>query len=337
VSGHDVKVEAYTADEIGAYSLAGAGPDTGSGGDDAEGKEGKDSGKGSFGLGLSADVSLNDIRSNTYAHVDGGVRVQAGLGLTVDALDESTIQAISGGAAINTDQGSSGLGGAWSQNTLSGDTHAYVDGASVSRPGDELYTVVNVSAEKRGDIMAISAGGAGQGKIGVAGSVSINELGGSTEAGISNTTLDRANLDVDATDTRDILAIGGSLAFGGKAGVGGGVAINTSNAATRAWLDDVHLTAANAVDVSASNSNQIEAAGAAIAAGANGLAGGLSKNDIANTAEAHVTQSTIGATLGDVSVSASDDRRPLAGGWWCRDESIGFGLVGISRIHNRST
>ena len=71
---------------------------------------------------------------------------------------------------------------------------------------------------------------------------------------------------IDAKDTTSIIAVGGAIAFGGKAGIGAGIAYNRIDGGAEAVLNGTDVNISGAVTVTATNSSKITSVAAAIAA-----------------------------------------------------------------------
>ena len=79
-----------------------------------------------FGLGVSADISINGIDDRVSAYVHDAV--VDGTDLMITADNESEIQAVSGSvAAVTSDDASASLAGSFSKNDLSGSTSALAE------------------------------------------------------------------------------------------------------------------------------------------------------------------------------------------------------------------
>ncbi len=330
--------------EISAYSIAGA-TNSGSGGD-AEG--GKDSGSGKFGLNISGDVAFNTIDGDTSAFIDSSAVLLPGLSVKVSAFSDSFIRAISGSAVYAGGQSSSGIAGSYSQNTISTAVRAFIDNAVIGDSGN--FGLIDVSAETQGGIFAISAGGTGAGKIGVAGSVSNNTLDGLTEAYISGLEKDKATVRIEASDGfdlddtssmqqslddndgRGIFSIAGAVTFGGKLGIGAGVAFNEIDNETKAYAQDLVIGELNSFSVLAVTDNQIESYAVAAALGAsNAAAGAVTFNTIENVTSAMIIGSQLGMIapalngVNVVAVDASKIRTGAGGVGVSSGGAIGFG------------
>jgi hypothetical protein len=205
---------------------------------------------GGYGIGVSGDVALNGygdasapvgITDTVKAYINTPGIITAG-SVTISAQNDMDLYAAAGAVAIahNKSGTNAGLAGSYSQNTLLGDTEAYIDGVVI------VASSLSVTSERTGDIFALTAGAAGattQKGLAAAGSVSINSITNTTKAYLFN---DYATVSgsvaVTATDQSLLWVIAGGLAYGGKAGVGAAIADNELNLTTSAYLDSTSLT-----------------------------------------------------------------------------------------------
>src|SRR5690606_11526675 len=134
--------------------------------------------------------------------------------------------------------------------------------ASLSTSGD---TGLTVSAHSTEDVMTIAAAGAGSASsAAVAGSVAIQVMTENTLAAIGDDATITATsaghnpgVTIAASDDTDLLAIAGSLALSGSAGVGAGVVVTTLSKVTDASFGDGSLIADGSVAITADSSEDI--------------------------------------------------------------------------------
>ncbi|MCM2265025.1 MAG: leukotoxin LktA family filamentous adhesin, partial [Desulfuromonadales bacterium] len=278
---------------------------------------------GTFGLAISGNVALNEINDKTYATIESPSLTANSV--TVAATESSDIDAIGGAVAISRQSGgsTSALAGTWSQNTISNDTRATVKNSTVNGGG-----TLDVTAATTGEILAVAASGSGvpqTGALNVAGSVTINAINSTTSAGIENSGIGgngANNLDavlVDADNQARILSVSGSASFGGTAGVGAGVALNTIVGTTDAHIQGSDVNSGGQIKVTAdtgstTTDNEIVTVSAAISGngGSSALAAAaaVSINSISNTTNASISgkKTAQGVQAGtDITVAAKDD------------------------------
>ncbi|MDD3898720.1 MAG: hypothetical protein PHE82_07215, partial [Syntrophomonadaceae bacterium] len=163
-------------------------------------------------------------------------------GVNLSARDNSTIRSISGGIGVG---GAAGLGGAAAYNEVTNVVKAYVQGCKTQ--GTEIKHInstgsLTIKGESAATIETISAGGAG-GKLGAAGSVSINTIGNTVEAYINDSTVGvEDNVYLLADSDNVIHGYGGALA-GGLVGISGAVVVNTVENTTRSYILHSTVTA----------------------------------------------------------------------------------------------
>ena len=271
--------------------------------------------------GVAGMISVNVIKYDTEAYLAGGSSVKevaapsgitdpGAVTLNVHADDTSGIVSIGGavgtGAAV-------GVGAALGFNQIHDTISAYFDNADVTVTGPISLTAS--STQKIGAVTIGVAAGTGKGWA-AAGSVSVDNITDSVDAHISNTSNVQANgsIQLQATDSNLVVAITGGVgaSVGGAAvtGAGAGVAISytlVSDAVT-AYVDDSTVTSVGSgLSLAASSTSLVVAIDAAGGGSTNSIggAGSIAINSVANSVDAHITDSTI-TTLGDLLVSSSE-------------------------------
>jgi len=271
------------------------------------------------GFGLSGSVVVDVIEDDARAYMfnTGDVAITNGGSLAVEADNSSDLGSFAGAVAFakGSGQGSgTAVGGAFGVNVLSGATEAYIDGSS-SLTADDL----TITADRSGWNVAVVAGigiGLGQKGVGVAGSVAVNISTYTTEAALRDITgaVQVTDLTVSGTDSTNLVAIAGSVAFGGKAGVGVAMSFSwteTEVSALVSGLDDFTYTGDVTVDAAANGLIVAVTGSVGISAGqAKGYAGAgtVSINLLQNTVSAEMVDVTpTAASAGNVSLDAGDN------------------------------
>ena len=299
------------------------------------------------GVGIAGAIAINQTTDTVQAAV---VHSQiASDNVTVKAENDVLITAATGGLAFSANSDASksaGLAGAFSKNDLTATTSAFVNTSEVTVDGN---TGVVIQATRGGNLIAIGLGGAlasatnkegeqtapGKSAFSIAGSVGLNTLSGTTEALVSSSTVtinapatgDAGGLLIKATDSSEILTIGGgvslSLAQGGASGsgmaasVGVALAVNKITSTVNAKIDSstVSVNSTGDVKINAEAKGKIKAftLGAAVAAASGTSGGGIagagsgSVNLIHNSVAATVSgDSSVTTTSGDVTLTATD-------------------------------
>ncbi|UTG93830.1 leukotoxin LktA family filamentous adhesin [Geobacter sulfurreducens] len=335
-------VKATSSNEIGAYSVTGAlatnstaqtevpkdAQETKDGAGSVAGSSG--SGKGTFGIAVSGDASVNDITSDTLAYISDGATVSQAGNATLSATNTLAVNALAGAVTISTQQEGNGLAGSYSQNTLGGTTAAYLDDASLTISGD-----LDMDAQVNGEINTISASVQGtKGKVGVAGSVSVNEITNTTQTYLTGSTVRGVEaVDLTARDDSIIKSIAGAVSYGGKAGIGLSFAWNSLDNLTQAYVDTSALTATGDITVSATTNNAIDTISAALGASTGDMAGeaAVSVNTLSNETHAWISGQNNGSgveSVGSISLAADDQSRifAIAGGLAATSGKAAFGL-----------
>ena len=273
----------------------------------------------SYGVGISGDVSYNQVTDTTEAYLHNA-KVSAA-GLNVNATNDTEFIAASGSAAIvlNPSGVSVGIAGSYTQNALGGTTRAFLDNASPTLTGDLL-----VDAETDGQIYSISASGSlalsGSG-VSIAGQVSINSMGTTTLAEVldqSNIAANTHDIALTAKNNNGIFTVAGALSYGGRAGIAAALATNTIGDTAGAYFDASNVASAGNVSLNAADSSgkifSITVGGAGAQQFA--LGGAVSLNQINNTNDAHISGGSQLKAAGSVTLTSNDSPtiEALAGG-----------------------
>lgn len=186
---------------------------------------------------LAGNIAVNQIGNNVQAVVTGSTITSSGnIGVLADGKENLTNFAgtVSGAA------GNAGLGMGVSYNAITGNTESTVEGSTLEAQGQETETVgdkqkgvaVKASGQHNLESVALTAGLAGSDNVavGAAGTVTVNNIGGTTRAAVTNTDINK-NLDnstaddvaVQAEDVTKSESHVGSLSVGIGADGGAGV------------------------------------------------------------------------------------------------------------------
>ena len=275
---------------------------------------------------VSIDVDLPD----TEAYVQDATLTLGG-DSWIQAIEAAEIAAIAGSGAYG---GSKGFGVAIAINLIGfnadGTSNPAVTDASIQDSNVTLdagtlsITATDAGPSIQPQIIAITgAGGVGAGddSVGGGGMISVNDIQEVTNAYVEGSTITQpsgasapADLDVEATDSSGIIAIGGALGVGGEAGLGAAIGYNVIAATTSAYIDSSTIDVNGTVTVSATDTAVIGSAtiGVGVTTGDGGLAGAgsVSINEITDTTDAYIsnslnTSSSVTAG-GTVTVTATD-------------------------------
>ncbi|WP_210546939.1 leukotoxin LktA family filamentous adhesin [Rhodoferax sp. PAMC 29310] len=235
LSGKNVRVEATENATIEAFAVGGSG--------------GKNA--------LAGSVGINTIDNTTTASAKDSVILATNGLVKVHAANASTIDSFTGAAAVG---GSNAVGASGSYNHIAGEVKAEISGGSANSAN------VNVAAERTGtlDVWAIS--GSAAGTTGLAGSIALNDVGGSTTARIGDAAkvyaTGNALVTADADDF--IKSRAGAVGIGGSAGGAGGIAFNDMHADTKAEVTGAgtQVTALGQGDAAKVDNGTLSGAGA---------------------------------------------------------------------------
>ncbi|HET58476.1 MAG TPA: hypothetical protein ENN35_08560, partial [Deltaproteobacteria bacterium] len=303
------------------------------------------------GFAVSGAVVVDVVDDNALAYLfnTGAVTLTNDGSLDVSAGNDTNLGSFAGAVAFAKGSGTgsgTAVGGAFGVNVLSGATEAYIEDVN-------SLTVNNLSvtADREGSNVAIVAGvgvGLGQKGVGVAGSVSVNIATFTVEAALRDIAdpVQVNTLSVTADDDSTLIAIAGSVAFGGKAGVGVAIGFSwteTDVTAVVSNIDDLTHTGDFTVDATADGLIVAVTGSVGISAGqAKGYAGAgtVSINLLANTVEAKIVDTMVTDTsAGDITVGADDSTGIYSfAGALAAGKSAGLGAaVAVNSLDNSVT
>ncbi len=218
-----------------------------------------------------------------------------------DSLSHSGIVSVSISAA---GAGKIAGAGAISINELSGDVATNISNSTITTDIAEIKSSMNSK------IQSYVIAAAGGGKLGLSGSIGLNEIAGTTKTIITDTDITVGKkADIIATQELAITGLVGAFA-GGSIGVSFGLIINTLSGDVRAGMvngslngrnqssSDAYITAYRATDVKA------YAIGVGLGAGA--LSGGVAENTLKGSTKAFM-QDVSASTLNDMYVIANEN------------------------------
>lgn len=281
-------------------------------------------GQGGAGAG---NVAVNNIKNDTLASISGAaINAKGTLGVLADSKEH--IRNYAGALAVTAGQGYAAGGLSTAVNVISGDTKATVSGSTITAAGndsgikvteyatdkkdskEEALTgfVVNADSAHEIDNVVITGGVAATAEFAVAGTgtVTVNTIKGETEASITGTNVnaadivgEKADVSVRANDNTEIDSHVGSASIAASANGGVGIGIaSDSNVMSRkvtariAGSTDKKTVNADNLTVNAFNKHDITSSTTGVAVGAGayagvGVAGTISvvKTDAETTAE----------------------------------------------------
>ena len=246
---------------------------------------------------VGASLATNDIGNRTEVGITNS-SVDVTGAVIAASTSTPTIEAIAVGGA---GAGSFALGGSVSLNEIDNVTEAVIAGSPTVK-GASLSLTANDTS-----FIASFAGGFAVGLSAVGAALATNEIGNRTEVGIRNTSVDVTGAVIAAatsTPTIEASAVGGAGA-GGFA-LGGSVSLNQIDNVTAAQLLDAPMVKGSSMSLTASDTSKIDSfsGGFAISIAGAAVGAALSTNNIGNTIETGITNSSVDVT-GAVTVSAT--------------------------------
>jgi hypothetical protein len=309
--------------------------------------------QGTYGIGVSADAALNEVvKDFAYAVIDEEAKTNGGKNIrakkiTVTADNDTGLGAFAGAvAAAKSPAGNDiAIAGSFTQNTLIGETKAYINDAVI-----ETETLT-VEATRTGVIASLTAGvsvAPGVLATSVAGSVSVNVITNTTTAYLGGlTAMLIGDTKVNARDETLIVSVAGAVGFGGKNGVGAAIAVNVIDNTTKAYVEDSNITqqggkfeVTSSIDNPGPGNAKIVAitGSVGVSSQGSGLAGMIGVNVIADEAEAYIKNTTFTNPTGtSLSVTAEDNSWifGIGGAVGVAGQGVGLGAaVGYNGIHS---
>lgn len=172
----------------------------------------------------SGGTAASNVSIDADADGTGDSTFVLGHGLTAKARNDAL--ALSGAGSLTVGTGkSAGLAGAFTWNQLEKITRATITGTQITVGGTGSLLL---DAYNTGPMWSVSAGAANGQKAGVAGSVAYSTVNNTTEAAVDGAVVNAGgSVSLVAKDDSDIRSVAGAASYGGKAGIGAGVAIST--------------------------------------------------------------------------------------------------------------
>ncbi|WP_302173380.1 leukotoxin LktA family filamentous adhesin [uncultured Hydrogenophaga sp.] len=177
---------------------------------------------------VTGSLGVNTIDNRTAATATDADLDATGAAAIV-AQDDSRIQSISGAAAVG---GNAAVGAAGAYNHIGGTVLAQMSGGTLDAAS------ARVSGQRTGDLEVWAISGAGSASAGFAGSIALNEVGGSNVARVADGAVINAsgNAVVSAESDDIIRSRAGAAGLSGGVGGAGAVAFNDMQASTLAQV-----------------------------------------------------------------------------------------------------
>ncbi|MEH6829476.1 MAG: calcium-binding protein [Sulfitobacter sp.] len=322
------------------------------------------------GFGLIGDIRVSTVEESgswTVIDAEGTAVALQKNGATINAT-RANINAVSGAAALAVAAGQIGVGiagaGAVALNAIQTNVQAYADTATVVATGEgDVVIDARSESEINASVLAVAASVAvGQVGVGVGIGISVarNFIGrdltgdpvadaGQVSAFARNSSIDaQGDLSITADSAQSIRALtfaGAVAVAGGQVGVGvagaGVYAENVIDATTQAFIDGDGATGvrADSVTVTAKDTSQIDAVGAAVAISAGfGMVGvavsagiSIGFNEIGSDVHAFIANAdtVVESRAGDITVDA-DNTATIQAASAAAAVAVSAGLVGVS-------
>ncbi|MDP3579185.1 hypothetical protein, partial [Methyloversatilis sp.] len=325
--------------------------------------------------GFAGSIALNNAGGGTTARIDDGAIVNATGNAVVTAEADDFIKSRAGSVAFG---GSIGAAGGIAFNDIQSTTTAEVTGANTSvtalgggsgelvdngalraydssklpsqqplsgRQQKDTVKGVSVVASSTAMVENIALSAAGGGNAGVAATVGIAMMGGSTTAQVTNGATLNASLGSSDQEARvaayhhdQIGSATGGAAIGGDAGIGGAADTAVVSHVTTARADNATLKANRAVTVDAGSTSKFEQAIVAVGGGTYaGLAGTIGVLLVDGTTQALVNNADL-ESQGSIKVEATSDTEvDIDAGALAVSGVAGVGITAVVTVVEQAT
>ena len=260
---------------------------------------------------LGGSVAVNDIESQSDAHISNNSTVATVGSISITSQDTSEIQALAGAVGISLNK--SAVGAAISINDINNRTQAYIDLSQVN-----AGTSVTVDAKETATIQALTLAGTAADEFALGGSISINRIGNHTNAAIRNQSIVNAGtqVTVSSADNSTIQALAGAVGLSlSKSAVGASIVFNKIDNQTIATIDNAQIHS-QSLSLTSNQAATIEAISAAGSAGNKAaISGAINLNFIDTVTKAQISNNAKVTTSGLVAITANDNSviKSLAG------------------------
>ncbi|MEH2109077.1 DUF4347 domain-containing protein [Nostoc sp.] len=185
-------------------------------------------------VALTGSVSVNNI-TDSFAAYTNNANISAN-SLEIAARDEATIKSFAG--QISVGLGAAGIGASVAYNNIGNTIKAYSQDSTINTVGNVL-----ISADSKGTIETVAAGGSGGLYVGLGGSVAVNEMSNNVLAYIQGGNLTaNGSVGVLANSVNSMTTKGGTVSAG-LVGVGATIVVNNLNNSTKAYLSAANVNA----------------------------------------------------------------------------------------------
>ena len=265
---------------------------------------------GKFGLSVSADVAINNVKDDTQAYINDGGTFMA-KDVSVSAKSKAPLIAVAGSAAINGKEDSVGLAGTYTHNILTGSAKAWIENSTIQTTSGGLSIIAE--REKGGSLWSINASAASAGNVEVAGNVSLNKTDWITESALVLADVhSAAGATLSAQDNSKVWSFAGAVDFSGKLGFSSSFSMNDLATITNAHIEGSQLELERDLSLSALNQAKITSVAGGFSNGKKlAVAGTIALNEVNSTVSARVAGSS-DVTATTVNITATDDSDILA-------------------------
>ena len=251
-------------------------------------------------VAVGAALSVNVITADSSVDLTGSDIGTADT-IALSALNQRKIFALGGGVA-GSGRGAAGF--AATINVIAGnDTLVTLDNASA-----DSRSTLTATATSSGEIKSAAVAISASADKAFGGAITVNVTTAKTGVSANNASLaGETGLTFTATDSAAINSLAGGAAFSGGNAIGAAISANfIAHEASVVSSGGSFTTLNSAITASASNTAKLKSAAIALgASGNNSISGSIAIGDIGNTTKVALTNASIGAGTGDVSLTTT--------------------------------
>ncbi|HND55831.1 MAG TPA: hypothetical protein PLV92_25620, partial [Pirellulaceae bacterium] len=287
-------------------------------------------GSGAQNFALGGSVVLNAFTVTVECRILGGSTVTANTALTLTALEDSTIRALSGAVAIANQ---AAIGAAVATNDIANTVRTSIANGNLAK--NITVGSLTMSATSDSTITIITVGGSGAGTFAAGGAVALNDISNTVDSHVSSNSRVILNgaMTATANDTPLIQALSGGIAVAGTAAIGASLATNDIGGTTATSISGSTFTGSGSIAMTSTSNPEIESLTVGgSGAGTFAAGGAVSLNDIHHTTDSHISGNANIGINGSITAKATDGSniKGLAGAV----AGAGGGAIGASIATN---
>ncbi len=285
-----------------------------------------------FGLSLSGDGSLNEIKDKATAYLSDTIFTNSLLDVQLLAKNSTAIGAYSGSVAFNFTNKSLGLAGSYAGNYFSNEANAYVKNSTLGVHN------LDIKAHNGGKISTLTASGSiDTGVASLVGSASINEISNKTNSFVDNSDISLGeSLNINAIDDTSINSSAGEIEVSKGVGIASSVLHNKITNTLNAYIKDSANIKSKNLTLRAISNKHIITTALSGAAGKSGAGdGSILINTVKDNINSYIKNSIVGVNNSLLVHAIAQNKITSYGGTASGAGTLGIGgTVVVNNIAN---